>query len=124
MTWDIACSPLSGVGFRSIRMLNPACSSVVIGRGAVRLEFGRPESDRFRDTEIALQVGLAIRVDLWQTRCLKEAHMRWKEIVQDASLTKPEGFEGVPETVTRAFFRGLDDVKHGRTIPVQSALAE
>jgi hypothetical protein len=50
--------------------------------------------------------------------------MRWKAIAEDASLTQPEDFKGVPETVAQAFFRGLDDVKRGRTMPVQSALAE
>jgi hypothetical protein len=50
--------------------------------------------------------------------------MRRKAGVEDVGLAKPEGFEGVPEMVAQAFFRGLDDVACGRTVPVQSALAE
>ena len=46
-----------------------------------------------------------------------------RRLTEDLPNARPI-LEGVPQAVADAFFRGLDDAKHGRTVSVDSALAE
>ena len=50
--------------------------------------------------------------------------MRSKEVIADVSAPPGRSFEEVPKNVSDAFFRGLEDVKQGRTVSVTSVLSE
>jgi len=54
-------------------------------------------------------------------------NMRGGVVPQDAEMIEgaaPVQREGVPPATAAAFFDGLDDVKHGRTGPIDTVLAE
>jgi len=56
--------------------------------------------------------------------------MRLREfVVVEKSLKEDEfgrhrRFDGVPQRLTEAFFRGLEDVKQGRVVSIDATLAE
>lgn len=55
---------------------------------------------------------------------LQETIVAKKPLKEDELAQHAATFEGVPQAVVDSFLQGLDDVKHGRTISVDEALAE